>query len=50
MRSNIEARDSEIYKLRMLGETFKSIGNTYNITSNRVRQIFLKIKERKEHE
>lgn len=39
-------RNKDIYNMRMQGKTFDEIGNKYNITRERVRQIYLSEKRR----
>ena len=35
-------RNKNIFKMRMKGKTFQEIGNKYNLTHTRVREIYLK--------
>lgn len=46
---DLDKRDEEIYTLREDGATFSHIGSLFNITRNRARQVYCRLKYRKDH-
>jgi hypothetical protein len=48
-KANLPKRDERIYNLRIRGASFAEIGKIFNISRERVRQLYLKMKDRKEN-
>lgn len=48
-KADLPKRDERIYYLRTRGASFTEIGKIFNISRERVRQIYLKTKDRKEN-
>lgn len=47
MKMDTEKRNEDIYNLRLEGKSFTAIGEMYNISKGRARQIFHRVMDKK---